>query len=105
MSYNLDVFTNLQSEKDDDYKVKENFIISCIVSDIGEAYEILDLSVDEENYDEGVLSQVLHELEYDKYPDLKLSEGCSNTFKLRVTSQYTKDYWGEVDVDIQVEII
>ena len=61
--------------------------------------------VDEMWYDEEVRSLVLQELEYDKYPDLGMSAGDTEEFKLKVSSQYTKDYYGEVDVDIQVEVL
>ena len=104
MNHELEIFISTQPG-DHNYKVKGDFTITCTVLDIGEIYEVLDSYVDEQYYDEGVLSQVLHELEYDKYPDLKLSDGCSGIFNLKVTSQYTKDYYGEVDLDIQIEII
>lgn len=86
-------------------KVKGDFIITCIVLDIEEGYEVLDYMVNEMWYDEEVRSLVLQELEYDKYPDLGMSSGDTGEFKLKVSSQYTKDYYGEVDVDIQVEVL
>lgn len=86
-------------------RIKGDFIITCIVMDIGEGYEVFDYKVDESWYDEEVRSLVLHELEYDKYPDLGMTAGDTGEFKLKVESQYTKDYYGEVDLDIQVEVL
>jgi hypothetical protein len=86
-------------------KLKGDFIITCIVLDIEEGYEVLDYMVDEIFYDEDVRSLVLHELEYNKFPDLELTAGDTGEFKLKVSSQYTKDYYGEADVDIQVEVV
>ena len=86
-------------------KIKGNFIINCIVLDIEDGYEVLDYTVDEAHYDEEVRNLVMHELEYDKYPDLGMTAGDTGEFKLKVESQYTKDYYGEVDLDIQVEVL
>ena len=97
---------DLKSTEDDIYPViKGDFIITCTVIDIEDGYEVMEYTVDEPYYDEEVKSLVLFELEYDKYPDLGMSAGDTGEFKLKVSSQYTKDYYGEVDVDIQVEVL
>lgn len=95
------IFTPEQVEP----KVKGNFIIICTVIDIDEGYEVLDYTVEEDLYDEDVRDLVMHELEYDKYPDLGMTAGDTGEFKLKVESLYTKDYYGEVDLDIQVEVL
>lgn len=103
-SMNLKLSSIFEHEQEES-KLKGDFIITCIVTDIGEEYEVLDYTVDEMWYDEEVRSLVLQELEYDKYPDLGMSSGDIGEFKLKVSSQYTEDYYGEADVDIQVEVL
>lgn len=101
---NLELNNIFKSDKVEP-RVKGNFIINCTVLYIEDGYEVLDYTVDEAHYDEEVRNLVMHELEYDKYPDLGMTAGDTGEFKLKVESQYTKDYYGEVDLDIQVEVL
>lgn len=84
---------------------KGDFIIEGIAHSIGDGYEVLEYTVDEEFYDDNVSGQVIFDLEYDMFPDLGIAVGEQTTFKFKVAYLYTKDYYGELDLDIQVEVL
>lgn len=103
----MNIFDLVEEDKPkDDYPTpKGNFIIKGIAHSTGDGYEVLEYTIDEEFYDDNVSDQVIFDLEYDMFPDLGILTGEQTTFKFKVESLYTKDYYGEVDLDIRVEVL
>lgn len=88
--------------------IKNEFILTAHVHEIEDQYEVLDWSTNlelPEVPDDGILEHALYLLAYDRYPELNIRMGESKSVDLSISGVYHTDYWGEVDVDIDIIIL
>lgn len=97
---------HLKESEGSEEKLLTKFTIKVKAYDIGDKdYEVEDWIVEEDNYDWEIKDQALYELEYDKSIDLKIKGEDAEWRTLSVEGTYSKDYYGEVDLEIQMEVI
>lgn len=107
MNHSLEGFLQLLKEDDHiDQKLLTSFTMKVLAHNIEDGqYEVEDWSVEEDNYDWGIKDQALYELEYESHYDLKITENEPEWRTLSVKGFYSEDYYGEVDLEIMLEVI
>ena len=107
MNHSLEGFFHLLKESDDtNEKLLTNFTMKVLAHSIGDGqYEVEQWTVEEDDYDWEIKDQALYELEYEKNYDLKITESEPEWRTLSVKGFYSEDYYGEVDLEIILEVL
>ena len=68
-------------------------------------WKVLETDVNKQIYhDDDIVSEVIHDFECENFPEINASDDGVHTVKLSVNGTYTRDYYGEVDLNIDVEL-